>query len=357
MRSTTKGLTTKGLLATLIIASTLTLGACQAQKQNKAEAEQPKVSQTTQNKATPVKATNQDETVTPDGWVVVDNETAIPVVDKLGKHLAQARQSYIKGDNENAAIAMREGSDFLKQEIPNVPKENRSALQKASDDLMKNASLVQMGEIDSVKKLDKIFTEAYNADAEQLWIVAEEQDWIPIVEMPQQHWQAAKKDFLNKDNKAAAKEIHKGIAFLNLEANRTTDQSIKSNLSNTVQNLEQLADNVKAGKVSDVKVLDRGFAGGQLAMGQFYDSQAKASESQGELVTAGNEIIAAFHQLQAANTWLGKDNANLQQAQAEINAVRDNLGSPNEALSRNLSPAIVTVGEQITNLNQNIARS
>ena len=48
---------TKGLLATLIIASTLTLGACQGQKQTKAEAEQPKVAQTTQNKATPVKAT------------------------------------------------------------------------------------------------------------------------------------------------------------------------------------------------------------------------------------------------------------------------------------------------------------
>ena len=31
---------TKGILATLIIASTLTLGACQGQKQTKAEAEQ-----------------------------------------------------------------------------------------------------------------------------------------------------------------------------------------------------------------------------------------------------------------------------------------------------------------------------
>ena len=107
---------TKGLLATLIIASTLTLGACQGQKQTKAEAEQPKVSQTTQNKATPVKATSQDETVTPDGWVVIDNETAIPVADKLGEHLAQARKDYLKGDNQAAAEQMRQGSTFLNKQ-------------------------------------------------------------------------------------------------------------------------------------------------------------------------------------------------------------------------------------------------
>ena len=175
--------------------------------------------------------------------------------------------------------------------------------------------------------------------------------------MPQQHWQTAKREFLNGKNKAAATEIRQGVAFLNLEANRTTDKNIKTNISNSAQNLEQLANDVKAGKVSKVKMLDRAFAQGQLAMGQFYQSQAKASESQGELVTAGNEVIAAFHHLQAANTWLGKDNADLKQAQAKIEAIRDNLGSPNETLSRNLSPAIATVGEQITNLNQNIAQS
>ena len=348
---------TKGLLATLIIASTLTLGACQEQKQSKAEAEQPKVSQTTQNKATPVKATSQDEAITPDGWVVVDNETFIPVVDKLGEHLEVARQAYLKGDNEAAAVAMREGSAFLKQELPQANKQGQASLNKASEDLMKNASLVESGKIDSVRDLDKVFAKAYQADTEQLWIVADEQNWIPIIEMPQQHWQTAKREFLNGKNKAAATEIRQGIAFLNLEANRTTDKNIKTKISNSAQNLEQLAKDIQDGKVSNVKVLDRAFAQGQLAMGQFYESQAKASESQGELATAGQEVIAAFHHLQAANTWLGKDNADLKQAQAKVEAVRDNLGSPNEALSRNLSPAIATVGEQITNLTQNLARS
>jgi hypothetical protein len=36
---------------------------------------------------------------------------------------------------------------------------------------------------------------------------------------------------------------------------------------------------------------------------------------------------------------------------------RDSIGSPNEALSRNLSNAIATVQEQITNLNQDLAQS
>ena len=379
MRSTTKGLTTKRLLAALIIASTLTLGACQGQKETPTQTNQDKTSQTTQNSLNKTQAqadqgktsqttqaktqaqtvadktvTEGEEVIPPDGWLIVDNETFIPVVDKLGEHLSQARRDYLKGDNEAAAVAMREGSAFLKQELPQANKQSQTGLKQASDDLMKNASLVQMGEIDSVKDLDKVFATAYQADTEHLWLVADEQDWIPIVEMPQQHWQAAKDYYLDKNNRAAATEIRKGVAFLNLEANRTTDGGIKTNILNSAQNLEQLANDVKAGKVSDVKMLDRGFAQGQLAMGQFYQSQAKASESQGELATAGNEIIAAFHHLQAAHNWLGQDHADLKQAQAKIDAVRDNLGSPNEALSRSLNTAIATVDNQINTFSQKL---
>ena len=177
------------------------------------------------------------------------------------------------------------------------------------------------------------------------------------MEKPQQHWQTAKQDFLKKDNKAAAAEIHKGIAFLNLEANRTTDANIKSTLSTTVQNLEQLANDVKAGKVSDVKQLNQAFAKGQIAMGQFFEGQAKASEAKGELFSAGNELIGAYYHLQAAHHWLGKDSANLKQAQADIMAVRNSMSSPNEAQSKTLNKAIATMDEQITNFNQGLAKS
>ncbi|MGL5834710.1 MAG: hypothetical protein ACRC1Z_15965 [Waterburya sp.] len=344
---------TKGLLATLLIFSTLTLGACQERKQSSVQAEQPKISQTNQTKA----AQNQNDTITPDGWVIADQETLIPVVDKLGEHLRQARQDYLKGDNVAAALAMRKGSTFLKQELPQADSKDKTALNKASEDLIKNASLVEGDEIDSVKKLDQIFATAYQADIEHLWVVADEQEWTPIIEMPQQHWQAAQKDYLAQDNQAAAREVRKGAVFLNLEANRTTEQNIKSNLLNSAENLEQLAKNIKEGKVSGVEILNQAFAKGQLAMGQFYESQAKNSESQGKLTTAGREIIGAFHHLQAANTWLNEDRANLAIAQKEIQAVKDSIGLPNEALSRNLSSAIATVREQITNLNQNLAQS
>ncbi len=349
---------TKGLLATLIILSTLTLGACQEQKQTQAQADQTKMSQATQTKTVADKTIiSQDETITSDGWVVADTETFIPVVDKLGEHLSQARRDYLKGDNMAAAVAMREGSAFLKQELPQADTQGQAALKQASDDLMKNASLVESNEIDSVKDLDRVFAKAYQADTEHLWLVADEEEWIPVIEKPQQHWQAAKDYYLDQDNQAAAREIHQGIAFLNLEANRTTDKDLKSKILDSVQNLEQLAKNVREGKVDHVETLNRAFAGGQLAMGQFYESQAQASESQGKLTTAGNEIIGAFHHLEAANNWLGGDKVNLEQAKTDIDAVRDNLSSSNEALSRNLSPAIATVGEQITTLNGNLAQS
>jgi hypothetical protein len=344
---------TKGLLATLLIVSTLIIGACQEQKQSSVQAEQPKISQNNQTQA----AQNQNDTITPDGWVVADNETFIPVVDKLGEHLRQARQDYLQGDNVAAAAAMREGSTFLKQELPQADSKGKTALNKASEALMKNAALVESDEIASVKELDQVFAKAYQADIEHLWIVADEQEWTPIIEMPQQHWQTAREDYLAQDNLAAAREVRKGAVFLNLEANRTTDQNIKSNLLSSAENLEQLAKNIKEGKVSDVETLNQAFAKGQLAMGQFYESHAKDSESQGKLTTAGREIIGAFHHLQAANSWLNEDQANLEMAQKEIQAVKDTIGSPNEALSRNLSSAIATVSEQITNLNQNLAQS
>jgi|GEM_PF-5894695 len=347
----------KRLLATFIITSTLTLGACQGQKQTKTQAGKVETSQTANTKTVSNQTVaNQDENITPDGWVVVENETFIPIVDELGNKLSLARKSYLKGDNEAAAVAMREGSAFLKQEIPKADAEGKVALKKASDDLMSKASIVQMGEIDSVQDLDKIFSEAYQADIEQLWVVADEQQWIPIVEMPQQHWQQAKQDFNNKKYAAAANEVRKGTAFLNLEANRTKDQDIKADIQGSAQNLEQLAKNIKEGKVTDVAELELEFARGQVAMGQFYKSQAKDSESQGKLVIAGNEIISSFHHLQAANNWLDMDLGNIAAAQTEIDRVRDNLGSPNEALSRSLSKAIITVNEQIGKMSEDLAQ-
>jgi hypothetical protein len=342
---------TKVLLVTLIITGALTLGACQQQKQARVSSAEPnQISQTTQTKP----QLNPNPSITPDDWLVVDEERIIPVVDQLGQHLSQARQNYLKGDNAAASKEMEAGAKFLKQEIPQATKKDIAALNKASDELIKQSSLVEKGQINSIKELDQVFAEAYQADVEHLWLYVDQEKWIPIIESPQQHWQEAKKDFLNQDNLAAAIEVRKGAAFLSLEANRTTDASIKSNLLKSVKNLEQLAKEIQAGKISDVTKLDRAFAQGQIVMGRFFENKAQDSEAQGELVRAGQEIMGAFHHLQAANNWLGEDKANLEMAKTEIKAVRDNLNSPNEAQSRSLNKAIATVGQEIQLLTQKL---
>ena len=341
MRTSTK------VLATLIIASTLTIGGCQ-QKQDRTQAEATQVSQTSQTKS--------DDSIAPDGWVVVDEQTFIPVVDKLGEKLSLARQAYLKGDNNAAAIAMREGSAFLTQEMLNTSQEAQANLKKASDELMEKASIVQMGEIDSVEELDRIFVKAYQADVQHRWLFVDESEWIPVVEMPQQHFMTAKQDFQAQDYPAAATQILKGAELLKLESNRTRDSELKSNMLGAAHDLEQLAGEIKQGKVSDVDELDRGFARAQLAMGDFLTSKAKESESRGQLEVAGREIVSAFEQIKAANTWLGQNN-NLQQTQMEVNALKDSLGSSNEAMSRNLNKAATALSKQITNLDRNLAQS
>ena len=341
MRTSTK------VLATLIIASTLTIGGCQ-QKQDRTQAEATQVSQTSQTKS--------DDSIAPDGWVVVDEQTFIPVVDRLGEKLSLARQAYLKGDNNAAALAMREGSAFLTREMPNTSQEAQTNLKKASDELMEKASIVQMGEIDSVEELDRIFVKAYQADVQHRWLFVDESEWIPVVEMPQQHFMNAKQDFQAQDYPAVATQIRKGAEFLKLESNRTRDSDIKSNMLGAAHDLEQLAGEIKQGKVSDVDELNRGFARAQLAMGDFLTSKAKESESRGQLEVAGREIVSAFEQIKAANTWLGQNN-NLQQTQMEVNALKDSLGSSNEAMSKNLNKAATALSKQITNLDRNLAQS
>ena len=348
-------ISTRGLLTTLIIAS-ITISGCQ-QKQPQAQAKATQISQTTQTKA---KAKLDDTTALDrkmaDGWVVVDEQTIIPVVDRLGEKLSQARQAYLKGDNNAAAIAMREGSTFLVREMPNTSSKARGNLEKASDELMAKASIVQTGGIDSVKELDRIFVKAYQADVQHRWLFVDESEWIPVIKMPQQHFLTAKQDFLRKDNRAAAIQIRKGAEFLKLESNRTRDSDLKLNMLGAAHDLEQLAEEVKQGKVSDVDKLDRSFARAQLAMGEFLTSKAQESESRGQLEIAGKELISAFEQVKAANTWLGKNNNDLQQTQAKVNALKDSLGSPNEAVSRNLSQAIATIDKQIDTSSQGLTQ-
>ena len=342
---------TTGLLATLIVASTFTIGGCQ-QKPNQAQAKAAQVSQSTQNKA----LAKQDNTIPPDGWLVTDNQIFIPIVDRLGKKLSLAREAYLKGNNNAAAIAMREGSAFLVQEMPNTSKEAQANLKQASDELMAKASIVQMGEIDSVKELDRLFVKAYQADVQHRWLFVDESEWIPVVQMPQQHFLTAKQDFRRQDYSTAATHIRKGAEFLKLESNRTRDSDLKLTMLGAASDLEQLADEIKQGKVNDVNQLERSFAHAQLAMGEFLSSKAQESESRGQLETAAHEAIAAFKQIQTANTWLGKDSSNLKQAQADINLVRNGLGLSNEAQSRNLSQVIATIDEQIATFSPKLSQ-
>ena len=330
----------KGLLATLLVVSTFTIGGCQRnQVQAKAAQTSPTKFQT--------KPDNSNNTITPDDWLVINEQTFIPIVDRLGEKLSFARQAYLRGDNTAAAIAMGEGSAFLVNQMPNTSQTAQANLKKASDELMAKASIVQTGEVDSVKELDRILVRAYQADVQHRWLFVNESEWIPVVEMPQQHFMTAKQGFLRQDYADTATQILKGAEFLKLESNRTRDGDLKLTMLDAAHDLEGLAEEVKQGKVNEVSKLNLSFARAQLAMGEFLTGKAQESESRGQLDTASKEVIIAFEQIQTANTWLGKDNTNLKQALAEINLVQNSLDLPNEAKSRNIEKAIATIDKQI----------
>ena len=326
----------KGLIAALLLVSTLTVGGCQS---NLVRAK------TAQNQTNV--QTKPDNTITPDGWLVINEETFIPIVDRLGEQLSLARQAYLKGDNIGAAIALREGATFLASQMPNTSRSAQANLNKASDELMTKASIVRIGEIDSVKELDRILIQAYQADVQHRWLFADESEWIPLIEMPQQYFMAAKQGFVSKDYSATATQILKGAELLKLESNRTRDSELKLIMLDAAHNLEGLTEEIKQGKINQVSELDRCFARAQLAVGEFLISKAQESESRGKLDTATKEIIAAYKQIQTASTWLGKDNTNLKQAQGEMNLVQSSLDTPNEVKSRKIEEDIAAINKQI----------
>ena len=334
-------ISTTGLLA-IIIASTFTISGCQ-QKQVRAIASDSQSS-----------LARSDDAISPNDWIVINEQTLIPVVDRLTQRLAQARRAYLEGDNNASAIAMREGSTFLTQEMSNTSATARDNLKKASDELMEKASMVQMGEIDSVEDLDSILIKAYQADVQHRWLFVDESEWMPVVEMPQQHFITAKQDFLRNNYPETATQIKKGAEFLKLESNRTRDSELKSTMLGAAEDLEQLAEEVKQGKINDIAQLNQSFARAQLAMGEFLTSKAKESESRGQLEIASREIVSAFERVKAANTLLHKDRQNLRQTQTDIEVLQDSLGSTNEAMSENISRAANALSEQITDLDRNL---
>ena len=118
----------------------------------------------------------------------------------------------------------------------------------------------------------------------------------------EQTFQKARKDYLQKDMKAAADEVRKGAAYLKSEAAAAKGKG-KEALTASYQELEKLAGEMEKGTVKTVKELEMAFARAYNALAT--NSHVKSAESwaKKEYKKAGNELEAAAGELEKGYIW------------------------------------------------------
>ncbi|TAK09156.1 hypothetical protein EPO44_01635 [bacterium] len=126
-----------------------------------------------------------------------------------------------------------------------------------------------------------------------------------FTDVPGQHFQKARQDFLKKDTKDAAAEIRKSAAFLKSEAERATGET-KEALTASVSELEKLADDLEKGTVTSVKTLDETFARADHALAEHHYAKASESWAKRETVRAGEDLKAAGVYLEHGLAWSGQ---------------------------------------------------
>ena len=335
-------------VAGVVVIATLTLGACQ-QKQAETSANP---TRDTENKSETSSQTKSKKRLSPpdaDDWIATDEQIWIPVLNETGQHLKIARENFLKKDNKQAANGIKMAVNNLKQEIPKATKEQQEKIKKANENLEKLANEVEKGNINSVKELDRVFVEAYQADINNTWLVIEEQQKFSVYTEISKHWQKAEKFFQN-NKQAAASEIRKGAVFMGLEANRSSGKN-RSALESATEELEKIAEKVQKNKITDVQTLNNAFAKGNLALAKFYIHQATQADSAGEVQKTGYELRGAARHLGEAAKWLGEEKGEISATEKEAQEVAQKLIEGNKEEAKTFKDAIDAVSKETDRLS------
>jgi hypothetical protein len=134
------------------------------------------------------------------------------------------------------------------------------------------------------------------------YIVVEEDVAIVLSDEHENYFQKAHQAVLKKNYKAAAADIRKAVAFLKLDAAVAAGEAKKA-LTDSVNELEKLADDMGKGGVTSAKALEQAFARADYALAKAY--HLKASESWVKKATkeVGHSLKTAADNLEYGLAW------------------------------------------------------
>ena len=134
------------------------------------------------------------------------------------------------------------------------------------------------------------------------WIVVADDLWRDLVDELDHHLQAGYEDLNRKDNRAAAREIRKGMVFVKLEAARASGADRKT-LDAEAAGLEKLADGLGQGTVPAPGTIERAFATAHGDIARNHLDLARADWSGHDAATTGQELKAAITHLRQGLKW------------------------------------------------------
>lgn len=209
-----------------------------------------------------------------EAWVV-EEDLWIPVIDALGRHLQAARAYFLEEDFGLAASEMRTAAALIDQELA---AEGGSDMISNTDTIVQdlNAMADRLDNVDDARKVeltevDDLISRAYYMDVEYGWSGGITTHEIALlVAHPSYHFQRAVNWLLDGDSQEAAAELRKGVAFLDLQAARASNETTRTELRQVADELTQMADKLDEGQDVTVEELDQVLANANYLLTRNY---------------------------------------------------------------------------------------
>ncbi len=303
-----------------------------------------------------VEATPQ---VTPVGvnqsWIVVKENTFIPVVDNLGERLAAGADAFDDGQLAAAGDELERGAELLDRQRADAGEMAKAELLDAAVDLRGVATDLARGVPPDQEQFDEAVDGAWQAEIDTRWATLVGRDWQPFAREPERYLEMGRAGFAAADLEAASRDFRRAAAFVRMEAARGAAVGEQERMIASWMDLRELAEEVGSGDVHEVARVDRVLARTAQAVGRVHQLHAAAELQRGDPESAAASLGAATVYVDRALVWSDApvepaDEAVLADARAA--AAQAPGGSEEE--SQSLSAQIGAVGDVLDRLGRSL---
>ncbi|MCB0153148.1 MAG: hypothetical protein KDF65_00025 [Anaerolineae bacterium] len=281
-----------------------------------------------------------------DAWIAVDEDTWLPVVDRMTDQMQLAHQAFMDHDNKMAAKHIRQSAGFFREETANLSASaGKTAFEQTAVDLEKLADQVEQGQIKKISELNGILLQAYDTDVEFRLTPASSEVYSPLVEWPVSHLGQALAAFDKGETEQAAEQIFKAISFLRVEETRATGV-VRQALTNSINDLEQVGRDLREGHPASREALDKAFVRAYQALGNHHYLRAEEAMTNEDLVSAGHELQATAKTLEPRLS--EADRAFI----TDLHKLADDLMAGSPLTTADIAQAMKATGQQLEKLGQ-----